>query len=203
MVFSSRVFIDGSFLRSCHLVVRSGVYTTFLFSGGNGEGYFLKVIFDDNPMTRAYWSRGWSVPDMWTVPFVEFRNLDISSGSMQQALRYSPSLSAFTVRTKRSEAVPHHDWRKDATDWMSDIRFSPFSMRASVLCSPRSSIVSMAASRSACFMPNLALMRSSISGPSITAVSEPMGMRSVATPRMQALRNVRNEFNGTSPQTMG
>ena len=52
-------------------------------------------------------------------------------------------------------------------------------------------------------MPNLVMMRSSISGPSITAVSDPMGMSSVATPRMQALRNVRNEFNVTSPQMMG
>ena len=37
----------------------------------------------------------------------------------------------------------------------------------------------------------------------MTAVSDPTGMRSIATPRMQALRNVRNCLRSTSFQIIG
>ena len=54
---------------------------------------------DGSPITRAYCARGCSVPDMWTAPGSAFMNLTMSVGSMQEAVRYSPSSLDLTALT--------------------------------------------------------------------------------------------------------
>ena len=114
------------------------------------------------PSTLAYWSSGFRVPDMWSVPGTVLRKREISEGSMHVATRYSPSLSVLIDLTNLSEPEENHAFILTARSSTYEVLFSPLSMSLSVLASPRSRALSTADSRSERDIPNFAIILSSM-----------------------------------------